>query len=327
MSLKNVVIVLFSTFLIYGMSHAQEAVSGMDNNQETPLYRISSRFPVNVSKKYIFTEHTKIKRKFSNGKTQDFSRELTYHFSLRAPDPLSKDGFQNVEVSVDSIEYKFTDADTTIYFNDQRDDLRPPKLEDYQIKVVPLGLNFSYTLSPYYNVAKVGGDMLIQKRDYVSNPKTAPSDELHKSTWVNGLQDESLMNYFDVVKGFPPMNKVGIDSTWSKAIPVEIEGSRFIDSVTFKLDKFNIKQFSISGNSEKMSLQHGLVRIFGLSQLIDFENVTGKSQYTVKMHPKGTVDEFTANYQLEMTYQVANDYIQQEIECNRKWYLEKLYNW
>lgn len=292
-----------------------------------PMYKILVRFPVNVSKKYMYKENSKITRIFSNSKTQEFSRELTYHFSLRAPSAVDKDGFQLVEVSVDSLEYKYTNKDTTIYYFDQRDDLRPPKLDDYNIRMVPMGLNFQMTYSPYQEVAKVDGDMLSEKRKYLTDPATAPQDELNKNTWTNGLQDESLLNLFDVIKGFPPNHKVDIDSTWDKALMCEIEGSRFIDSVTFKLADFNIQNYTFTGVSKKIMPIEGIVRLFGLSQLIDFTNVEGKSEYLIKMHPRGSINQFDANYEIELTYQVANDFIKQKVETKKSWILDKMYKW
>ena len=292
-----------------------------------PMYKILVRFPVNVSNKYIYKESSKITRTYSNAKTQDFSRDLTYHFSLRAPSAVDKDGFQLIEVSVDSLEYKFTSKDTTIYYNDQRDDLRPPKLDDFNNKMVPLGLNFQMTYSPYQEVAKVGGDMLVEKRNYLTDPKTAPQDELNKTTWVNGLQDESLLNIFDVVKGFPPNHKIDVDSSWDKALICEVEGSRFTDSVTFTLANFNIQSYTFKGVSKKIMPIESVVRMFGLSQIIDYTNAEGTSEYLIKMHPRGSVNQIDANYNIELTYQVANDFIKQKVETKKTWILDKMYKW
>lgn len=313
------VLILFSANIYSQSERTQKAGE--------PMYKILVRFPVNVSKKYVYKENSKITRVFSNNAKQEFNRELTYHFSLRSPSPVDKDGFQLIEVSVDSLEYKFTNKDTTIYFNDQRDDLRPPKFDDYQNKMVPLGLDFQMTISPYQEIAKVDGEMLINKRNYLTDPKTAPEDELNKATWINGLSDESLLNYFDVIKGFPPQHKIDIDSSWNKAIPCEIEGGRFIDSVQFTLTNFNIQSYTFKGISTNMIPKESLVRLFGLSQLIDFTNVEGTSEYTIKMHPRGSINQIDANYNVELTYQVANDFIKQKVEVTKSWFLEKMYNW
>jgi hypothetical protein len=325
--LINKIIVYLALFVFVPLTILSQEAEKSAAVPHEPMYKILTRFPVNVSNKYVYKEHSKITRIFSNNNTLDFSRELTYHFSLRAPSPIDKSGFQLIEVSVDSMEYKFTNKDTTIIYNDQRDDLRPPKIDDFQIKFVPIGTDFQMTYSPYQEVAKVGGEMLLEKRKYVSDPKTAPSDELLKATWVNGLQDESLLNVFDVVKGFPPQHKVDIDSTWMKAIICEVEGSRFIDSVEFKLTNFNIQSFTIEGSSKALIPIPHLQRVFGLSQLIDFTNVTGENKYTIKMHPRGSVNQIDVDQNIELTYQVADDFIKQKVETKKSWFLEKMYNW
>lgn len=326
MFIRNVItLILFSSFLVFSSSLPSNA-QGAEKPHE-PMYKILAKFPVNVSNKYVFKEESKITRIYSNGTSKDYRRELVYHFSLRAPSAVNKEGFQLIEATVDSLEYKFTSPDTTIYFNDQRDDLRPPKLDDYNNKMVVLGLDFQMTYSPYQEVAKFGGEMLLEKRNYLTDPKTAPQDELNKATWVNGLEDESLLNYFDVVKGITPMHRVDIDSSWDKAFIVDLEGGRFIDSVTFTLTNFNIQNYTIKGISKGFTPKEKLVRLFGLSQLIDYTNAEGSSEYTIKMHPKGSVTEINAKYNAILTYQVANDYIQQKVETNRTWTLEKMYNW
>ena len=326
MFIKSILVPLFLAMFLPFTGISQSSENSPEKPHE-PMYKILTKFPVNVSNKYVYKENSKIQRIFSNNTTQNFDRELTYHFSLRAPSAIDKEGFQLIEVSVDSMEYKFTNKDTTFYYNDQRDDMRPPKVDDYQIKMVPLGLNFQMTYSPYYEVAKVDGDMLIDKRNYVTEEKTAPTDEMIKATWVNGLQDESLKNLFDVIKGIPPIQKVDIDSTWTREIPSELEGSRFVDSVEFTLANFNIQSFIIKGVSKGILPKESMVRMFGLSQLIDFTNATGSSEYLIKIHPRGSVTQMDINQNYELVYQVANDFIKQKVETKKTWILEKMYNW
>lgn len=326
MLIKNFLLIVFILWISATNLFAQDSPQNIDKS-EALTYKILARFPVNVSLKYIYKEDSKITRVFSNGKSKDFNRLLTYHFSLRAPSAVDKQGFQLIEVSVDSLEYSFTSPDTTIYYNSQADDLRPPKLDDYLNRMVPLGLNFDMTYSPYQEVAKIGGEMLIQKRDYLTDKKTAPTDEMNKATWVNGLQDESLMNLFDVVKGFPPSYKVSIDSTWDKEILCELEGSKFIDSVKFSLTDFNIQRFTIKGVSTRIQSVDQLVRLFGLPQLIDYTKAKGTSEYLIKMHPRGSINQIDANYKVTQTYQVANDFIEQNVDCKKTWILDKMLNW
>ncbi|MBX3042126.1 MAG: hypothetical protein KIT33_11380 [Candidatus Kapabacteria bacterium] len=326
MLIRKISVIMISLAIVLVSAFSQESPKKAEKPHD-PMYKILVRFPVNVSKKYIYNENSKITRVFSNGNEQNFTRDMTYHFSLRAPSAVDKQGFQMIEVSVDSLEYKYTSKDTTIYFNDQRDDLRPPKLDDYQNRMVQLGLDFQMTYSPYQEVAKVHGDMLLDKRKYLTDPATAPQDELNKASWMNGLSDETLVNLFDVVKGFPPQHKIDVDSSWSKEILCEIEGGRFLDSVTFTLTNFNIQSYTFKGVSNNFIPVESLVRLFGLSQLIDFTDAEGTSEYTIKMHPRGSINSLEAKYNILLTYQVANDFIQQKVEITKTWTLDKMYNW
>jgi hypothetical protein len=329
MRFSKILIFFFFGILVHYTSFTQETKEAQKVSKQSDeiLYKILARFPVNVSNKYVYKETSKITRILSNGNSQNFDRELTYHFSMVAPSPVNKDGFQEIDVSVDSMQYKFTNKDTVIYFNDQNDDSRPPKIDDYQIKMVPLGLNFQLTYSPYQEVAKVGGDMLLEKRTYISNPETAPSDELIKQTWVAGLKDEALMSLFDVVKGIPPLQKIAIDTAWSKQVLSNVEGCNFIDSVEFKLTNFNIQSFIIKGTSKSFRPFPEQIRLFGLTQLVDFVDVKGNSEYNIKMHPRGSVNQIDIKYNLEMKYDVGKDIVIQKVETNKSWFLEKMYNW
>ncbi len=325
--LKIIIVVLFFSFnYCFIFSQNDESQRKSELSDEI-LYKILPRIPVNVAHKYIYTEKSKIARELSSGNTQNFERELTYHFTMVAPSPLDNNGFQTVEISVDSIDYKFKNKDTTIYFNDQRDDLRMPKLDDYQIKMVPLGLNFQLTFSPYHDIAKVGGDILIEKRDYITSPNTAPSDEMVKFTWLNGLKDESLITIFDVIKGIPPIEKVAIDSIWSKQIISNVEDGIFVDSVDFKLINFNIQSFTIKGQSKNFKAIPDKVRLFSINQLVDLVDIKGKSDYTIKMHPRGSINQLNIKYNVEEHYKIENDILIQKIETEKNWFLEKMYNW
>lgn len=292
------------------------------------LYRVAVKFPSNVSHKYIYNEKSKIKRVFGNGGEQAFERDLTYHYSLINATLPDKDGFHILELSVDSLDYTFKTKDTTIYFNDQRDDLRMPKIDDFKIRFVPVGLNFNFTYSPYMDVARVGGDILAEKRNYITDVKTAPSDDLLRHVWVSGLKDENLIAIFDAIKGFTPSKRVGIDSSWKKTILQEIDGCKFIDSVDFKLSKFNIQNFTITGKSHGISAINELVKLFDIPQLLELVDIENPStEYTIKLHPRGTVNLVEVKMIADLKLKVSNEIVTQKMETTKTWTLDKMYNW
>ncbi|PKL86322.1 MAG: hypothetical protein CVV22_03975 [Ignavibacteriae bacterium HGW-Ignavibacteriae-1] len=290
-------------------------------------YTVRVNFPVNVHHSYTFTEISKITRNFSDGTTKQFDRELTYYFALRAPNDASKDGFNQVEVSVDSLEYKFSDGDTIIFFNSQADDMRMPGNDDYKIASIPLGMTYLITYSPYNEIVKVEGDRLEAQRNYLTNPATGPRDSLVKNTWLIGLSDIVLNNYFDIVKSIPPTFKATKDTSWAKAVPVSIENSQFIDSAKFTLTQITPKNYVIEGQSQKFTPQASHVRMFDIMRLLQLSDVTGTANYTMMLHPRGTVNEFKAVYKLDFTYPLLSEDFKQTIETTRHWKLGNMYMW
>jgi hypothetical protein len=294
---------------------------------EPVAYSIRVNFPVNVHHTYTFTEISKITRNFSDGTSKQFNRELTYFFGLRAPNDASKDGFNQVEVTVDSLRYKFSDGDTTYYFDSQADDMRMPGIDDYLISAIPLGMTYSVVYSPYNEIVKIDGDRLEAQRGYLTNPATGPSDSLLKYTWLIGLSDFVLSNYFDIVKSIPPTFKAAKDTTWTAAVPVSIENSQFVDSAKFTLKQITPKNYVLEGQSEMFTPLPTNARMFNIMKLLPLSDVKGTANYTLMIHPRGTVNEFKAVYKVDLTYPLLSDEFKQTIETTRHWKLDNMYMW
>jgi len=283
-------------------------------DSEALTYTIKANFPVNVSHKYTYTEKSKITREFSDGTANTFNRELKYYFSLRAPNETSKDGFSMIYVSVDSLEYKFEDGQTTVFFNSQADDMRMPGTDDYRIHVIPLGMSYFVTYSPYHEIVKMEGERLEGQREYLLNPATGPSDSLVKNTWLIGLSEFMLNNYFDIIKRIPPDFKASKDTSWVRAIPVALEGSRFLDSVQFSLKQITPRSYVLEGESRSINAIPSMARMFNIQRLMQLGEAKGVSKYTMMMHPRGTVNELKAEYQVEFNYPLLSDSFIQKVE-------------
>ncbi|MBE2188986.1 MAG: hypothetical protein IAE98_05910 [Candidatus Kapabacteria bacterium] len=321
--------VLFAILILTFLIGSGKVYSQQKSSPETePLkYSIRVNFPVNVHHTYTFTEISKITRYFSDGTSKQFNRELTYYFGLRAPNDASKDGFNQIEVSVDSLQYRFSDGDTTIFFNSQADDMRMPGNDDYKIASIPLGMSYIVTYSPYNEIVKIEGDRLETQREYLTNPATGPSDSLVKNTWLIGLSDFALSNYFDIVKSIPPTFKAAKDTSWTTAVPVSIENTQFIDSAKFTLKQITPKNYVIEGQSTKFTPLATNARMFNIMKLLHLSDAKGTANYTLMIHPRGTVNEFKALYKIDLTYPLLSDEFKQTIETTRHWKLDNMYMW
>lgn len=320
---------LFAVFMIAIISGINNLISQekASPGTEPMLYTIKANFPVNVHHTYVFKETSKITRSFSDGTSKQFNRELTYYFGLRAPNPVSKDGFTTVEVTVDSLEYRFSDGDTTIYFNSQADDMRMPNIDDYRISSIPLGMTYNATYSPYSEIVKVDGERLDWQIEYLTNPATGPSDSLVKHTWLIGLSDFNLNNYFDVVKSITPSFKAAKDTSWTIPIKVALENSRFVDTARFTLKQITPRNYLIEGQSENITAIPSQVRMFNIMRLLQLSEAKGTSTYSMMVHPRGTITELKANYKIEFSYPLLSDEFSQTVETTRHWQMQNMYMW
>ena len=323
----SLLICLFA-YLIIGNAEAQEKAAEQKKETDKVPFTVKANFPVNVSHSYLLTDTTDIEREFSDGTSQKYTRILKYYFSLRAPNLINKEKQLLVVCSVDSLEYTLLSNDSKVFYHSQADDLRPPKHEDYQILMSPLGLEFEMTYSPYQEVANIGGEAYKEKMFLINDPQHAPSDSIIKFTWNDRLSSIPLLTYFDIVKGIYPNGRVIIDSSWNKVITNDVEGATVVDSVKFTLKSFNIKNFIIEGQSYSTKVaENDVARLFNIRQLLNVQSAEGSSNYKVKIHPKGTIEELTVNGNYTVNYQIARDVIKQKVNSRKKWLLLGMYNW
>jgi hypothetical protein len=318
-----IIIIFMPLFNVFSQEKSVE-----NKNTSDPItYTIKAKFPVNILHVYTYTDSTKIIRIFSDSTKQEFHRVIKYYFTLRAPDTIDKDGFTTVIASVDSLVYSFKNKDTSYYYNTQSENIRPPKSNDYLLNMVPLGLDFEMTYSPYQEVAKVWSEILDNKRKYVTDPSTAPSDSDIKFIWNDRLSDIPLLSCFDIVKGILPNMKTYIDSTWNDEIVLDIEGAAIKDSVMFKLSSFNIKNYIIDGTVKSINYNNKFTRLFDIGTLAEVISINGKGDYKIKVQPRGTITELLINHDLNVQYKIQNDILTQKIITKKQWKLEGMYSW
>ncbi len=319
---------LIFLLILFGLnfSFAQEKSGSIKENDDVLKYTLKSYFPVNVQHIYEFTDTTKISRFFSDSTTKYYTRILKYYFSVWAPSAPNKDKFQEISVSVDSLEYKWLTADGDIYYHSQADDLRLPKNDDFLNAMVPLGLEFDFVYSSYQEVGNVQGNMYEGKLRMLNDPNTKPSDSVSYFIWNKRLTKTSLTSYFDIVKGIYPNKRIAVDSNWTKNIVYDIEGATIMDSIQFTLKSFNIKSFIINGTTiSAKSAKGDKVVLSSIPNIVDVSKAIGGSEYYVRLQAKGILDELRINSNFEIDYLFKNDLINQKIDTKRNWKLLGMY--
>lgn len=319
-------LIFFLTLLGLNFALAQEKGNTLAKQDNALKYTLKSYFPVNVQLVYELTDTTKFTRIFSDSSKKSYTRIVKYYFSLSAPSAPNKEKIQEIKVSVDSLEYSFNTADVNIYYNSQDDELRPPKIDDYLGYAIPLGLEFNFVYSPYFEIGNISGESYKKKIKMLNDPLTKPSDTLNFFVWSDRIEKSNLSTYFDVVKSFYPSQRIAIDSLWGKNLQYDIEGATIQDSAQFKLKSFNLKSFIIEGQSlSAKSLKGDKAVIPSIRYIIDVDNAKGYSNYYIKLQPKGILEELKINSQFNIEYKVNNDIILQEVNTNRNWKLLGMY--
>jgi len=319
-------IVLLLVVFTFAVSFAQEKGNSEKKSEEVVKYTLKSNFPVNVQHVYEVTDTSKFVRQFSDSTKKTYTRILKYYFSAWAPSAPNKEKIQNVTISVDSLEYKLITVDGEVFYHSQADDLRPPKIDDYVNAMIPLGLEFDFVYSPYQEAGNISGDIYKGKIYMLNDPKTKPSDSIYAFLWNDKLGKTALTTYFDIVKSFYPINRIAIDSSWNKKIIYDIEGATIVDSAQFVLKSFNIKSFIIEGTSIKtQSSPNDKAVLSSIRNIVDVENLEGKSDYYIRLQAKGTLEELRINSDFNINYKLKNDIINQHVNTNRTWKLIGMY--
>lgn len=317
---------LISLILVANVCFAQEKGSSNNKQDDAVKYTLRSFFPVNVQHVYELTDTTKISRKFSDSTSKDYTRIVKLYFSVWAPSAPDKEKFQEVSVSVDSLEYRMITSEGEIFFHSQADDLRLPKIDDYLNYMVPLGLEFDFVYSPYQEAGKIQGSIYNSKLKMLSDSLTKPSDSIQLFTWYERLSKTSLSTYFDIVKGFYPNKRIAVDSNWTKNIVYDIEGATINDSVQFTLKSFNIKSFIINGSTmTSKSDANDRAVLTSIRNITDVGNVKGGSDYYIRLQAKGILEELRINSLFEIEYNLKNDQIIQQVDTKRNWKLLGMY--
>lgn len=164
-----VLVVLFAITV----AHAQEGVRGEQTPApEKPKETVALylRFPVGRLFDYVYTDTTTVHRIYSDSSTLDYTRTVTYYLSLEAIEG-PRDGLTSVQVTVDSLEYSFSSGGNTLSYKPRGQ--MPLQFPDFVAAVVPLNRQYLLYYSPYWDAAKVEGEMLDWLRTYIDPAEAA----------------------------------------------------------------------------------------------------------------------------------------------------------
>jgi hypothetical protein len=311
------------TFVVVTVNIFSQEKGAAPETKLPPAYMLKANFKLQVYYNYVLSDTTIVKRVYADSSQREFKRIVNYYLTIMQPDA-PKDGFSKVEVSIDSINYKFFDGNKVYEFSDI-ETANPSvfKFDDFQTYSVPMSMQYDIIYSPYGEVAKIEGERLEEKRNYVEQLKTSIPDSIWYYNWKDGLSDARLKQIGDVIKILYPINPVYRDSIWYSPIELQIDGLNIVDTVELKATGFMNNKYSIVGRFVKPSTIWKNTKFYDIKSLsLPYKIINSKGNIKQTLSATGVVHEFEIN--LNLTLEVGNPFVFKEnIEKHLRWEMVK----
>jgi len=292
--------------------------------QAPEKFKLNLRFPANVYFTYTFTEETNVQRTYSDNTVLTYDRDLKYYFTIMSP-AAPKNGFYNIFVSIDSLNYKYAEGEKIIEYNSQSETQRPPfRHRDYERISIALGRDFILNMSPYDEPIGIEGEDYEFYVYQMTGEEIGIRDSVRLRLWKKGLSMTNLAFLSKPSHNILPDEPIEKDSVWSKEINMIFDGLRFKDSVRAKIISTASRGFRIEGNSEKLIPIDEPALINGIKDEILVLDSEAEIKYSVEYNPRGYVSEFIADAVINMRIKAGNDIFKQVVSTRYIWKIDRL---
>lgn len=287
---------------------------------EEIYYILKPNFQVQIINLYEMTEQTKVKRVISENDTMTYERDITYHISLYPPaEP--NDGFQDVDVSIDSINYRFTDGKISKVYNTMDFTPSPLSFQDYEMIGPTISQKYTMTYSPYGEVSKISGESLEKAIKMLDHKTFGISDPVKRQIWQNAYSFDHLTFLADVTKNYFPLGKIGRDSVWKKEVTLDLNRVYFKDTVYAKIDDIKSSKYQLRGTLDSLVPISSLSMLYDIKKPVKIKKATGNGILDVEFTPAGVVEFVSGDFITEITYQHNGKEIKEIAETKLSWEL------
>ncbi len=327
--MRKILLVVLSIIIMGNYSTFAQA-SGLEKKEKEELiFVIKQKFPVNIVHKYYLYDSTNVHRIFADSSEHKYKYEQVFNFNEKAPSRKDEEGFFDLLVSIDSLEYKFTDSSAKKYveYNTNWDEGVPPfSFKHFLQSLVLNGKEAYLTYSGYEEIVDISGDRYREMIWEYTNEKSKRriTDTIQKHIWVDGVDMDNMAFIADVSKDIlPPTGRIAKDSSWTAVIRNRVNGIHIIDTVELKLKTYTTKKYVLEGKSLGMSLVNRRILPYKIDMLLTPESIEGSATYEVTVSPHGAVEELKTNYDIYVTVPVKHQYYVEHIESAMTWHLLK----
>ena len=296
--MDRITLTLICFFVFSGIIFAQSAPP---SREESRQYRIQYTFQESVFTSYRVTCSTTIERTDELNNIKLFNRVIEVYLSFYRATPLY-DGFVDVRTFFDSVTYSYIVGSEKYKWSSNADgDF--PQCDDYINLIFPiLGRSYNTTISPYFEVAKIEGEYLTEKREEIEKI----TNPFLKAVWEKANSDDMLILYSDMNKNVLREGRFAIDSTWNMRFEIPIEGIRYIcDTAEVKFYLYDGKNYNIKAemplmypNTDDSSC------VIGVSNVMLKVDSTSNSKgfWDIAVSPRGMIEKVIGKYETIANY-------------------------
>lgn len=309
---------------IVSISFSSELLSEpKGKSSAAPGIKLKLNFPTSVRHIYQMSDTTVVYRTYSDSSTKKYTRE--YEFSMterQLSDP--EKGFYKIDVSIDSLNYRFKDGEAVYDFNSQADNPGALTFEDLVVNSVPLGKDFEMTYSPYGEVIKIEGERLDWLKNYIEEEGKGLPDTVLKFFWLDGISLNHLKYVADTKKLIYPVYQVNVDSSWKSPFDFMINGMYYSDTAYAKITKIGDGEIHIQSKLNNIRALDKYGKFYNIKgQLLQIVKSQGTGYYNLVLSSKGTIKKAELVTNVDITVKVNRDVFTERISSKVVWDLLK----
>jgi hypothetical protein len=264
--------------------------------------RLLATVPVGRVRLYELEERLQARQLFPDGKERQWQRTVRYRLRLYAFSAREGD-MTDLACRVESIRYEFQQDTLREVFSSeelQRAAVRKPRTPDLDDILAVMGTEIELTLSPYGDVARIGGEGLEWLREYIAGELA--HDAQRRSRLLERVADARWQALFDLHGGIVPGIRVREDSTWTRLLTLWVEGLRWTDTARIRLAAAGDTSRLIQARLEQLVPERGQHWLFGFPEPLTVLGGSGTAQWEVELLPQGLIrrSHLRANLELEL---------------------------
>lgn len=288
-----------------------------------PKYKISLNFQREVYHQYRFTETINVKRIFEGQDTISYEKSYTFWFLLISKNGPTKDRFNTVKITVDSMKYSFKQAEKKVEHFSQDEFNDPPlRNRDFLYLFILNSKEFLFTYSPYGDVAEMESVII----DNFLREIEPIEDEKLKTAYRQKVSKNDLANYFDVAKGVFPPSEVHKEDSWLGELNIIAADRPFQGEVTSKFIESKNRKYYLETICDSMQIKTGEYFYPDIDKWVVLEDGNISGIINSEISSPGVIDYMTGDFKISVNGRLNNLKFEEIIETKLTWDLIKRYS-